>query len=142
MRSALLASWATDGLSAHEAHRARGTAGVRPSSAGSKCLGIMLHHGHVSPRSGTTKLGRRGQPCGLKIGKRESQKCTLNRKQRFSHPVHRSAAVGGESFALDVCCLDNWPPLIDLGLLECAKPLWCLQRAPGNLLAKVGEPLF
>jgi hypothetical protein len=26
----------------------------------------------------------------LKIGKRESQKCTFNRKERCSHPVYRA----------------------------------------------------
>ena len=44
------------------------------------------------------------------------------------------------SLRLDVGGLDDRPPLLDLGLLQCAKRLGRLLLARENLLAKIGEP--
>jgi hypothetical protein len=45
------------------------------------------------------------------------------------------------SLALDVRCLDDWPPLLDLGLVESAECFRRLLFAWEKLHAKIGEPL-
>jgi transposase len=44
------------------------------------------------------------------------------------------------SLALDACCLDDRPPLFDLGLVVGAKRLGRLLLARENLLCEIGEP--
>src|SRR5439155_3364892 len=47
----------------------------------------------------------------------------------------------GHSFPFDVRRLDDWPPLLDLGLLKGAKGLWCLLRAREDFIPQFAEPL-
>src|SRR5204863_353818 len=62
----------------------------------SKLPGMVLQHSHVSPPQWNKPKSSAGEePCGLKIGKRESQKCTLNRKERCSQPVHSARCTVG-----------------------------------------------
>src|SRR6266496_2504369 len=44
-------------------------------------------------------------------------------------------------FGLDARCLDDRPPLVDLGLVEGVKRFWSLLVGREYLLADVGEPL-
>src|SRR5439155_9632975 len=58
---------------------------------------MVLQHRHVSPPQWNKPKARPARATmRLKIGKRESQKCTFNRKRRCSHPVH--SARGPRSF--------------------------------------------
>src|SRR5262245_49638211 len=45
-------------------------------------------------------------------------------------------------FVLDVRSLDDWPPLLDLGLVVGAEGFRCLLIARRHLVALVGEPLL
>ena len=64
-----------------------------------------------------------------------------NSKAGRSGPVDGVHFNLAPSFRLDIRCLDDRPPLLDLGLVKGSECLRRLLLARRNLLAQIGEPL-
>src|SRR3954447_21833056 len=58
-----------------------------------------------------------------------------------SHPISLPTEASDSSWRLDVSCLDQRPPLLDLGLVKCTQRLRRLLFARRDHVAQLREPL-